>query len=209
MKKIPLLIAFLLLSGMVVAQERAITSTGDEVILYQNGTWTYADAKRAAENEVPTNPKAFTKATGNNFLLKSTTFNVGFWINPTKWSFKKAASNDDAEYELELRGEDLYGMIITEQTEIPLETMRFIAVENAKDIAPDVRVMEEEYRTVNGTTVMMLKMHATIQGVKIGYYSYYYSNERGTLQFLTYTSQSLMKTYEQEIEGLLNGLVVL
>ena len=179
------------------------------MILYQDGTWAYADAERAAEDEVPTNPKPFTKAAGNTFLLKSTTFNVGFWINPTKWSFKKAASNEDAEYELQLKGEDLYGMIITEQTEIPLETMRMIAVENAKDIAPDVRIVEEEYRTVNGTTVMMLKMHATMQGIKIGYYSYYYSNERGTLQFLTYTSQSLMKTYEQEIEGLLNGLVVL
>ena len=209
MKKFPLLFAFLLLSGMVVAQERAITSTGDEVILYQDGTWAYADAERAAEDEVPTNPKPFTKAAGNTFLLKSTTFNVGFWINPTKWSFKKAASNEDAEYELQLKGEDLYGMIITEQTEIPLETMRMIAVENAKDIAPDVRIVEEEYRTVNGTTVMMLKMHATMQGIKIGYYSYYYSNERGTVQFVTYTSQSLMKTYEQEIEGLLNGLVVL
>ncbi|MEL0026362.1 MAG: hypothetical protein VW775_04765 [Schleiferiaceae bacterium] len=209
MKKYPLLFAFLLLSGMVVAQERAITSTGDEVILYQDGTWTYADAERAAEDEVPTNPKPFTKAAGNTFLLKITTFNVGFWINPTKWSFKKAASNDDAEYELQLKGEDLYGMIITEQTEIPLETMRMIAVENAKDIAPDVRIVEEEYRTVNGTTVMMLKMHATMQGIKIGYYSYYYSNERGTVQFVTYTSQSLLKTYEQEIEGLLNGLVVL
>jgi uncharacterized membrane-anchored protein len=209
MKKFPLLFAFLLLSGMVVAQERAITSTGDEVILYQDGTWAYADAERAAEDEIPTNPKPFTKATGNTFLLKSTTFNVGFWINPTKWSFKKAASNEDAEYELQLKGEDLYGMIITEQTEIPLETMRMIAVENAKDIAPDVRIVEEEYRTVNGTTVMMLKMHATMQGIKIGYYSYYYSNERGTVQFVTYTSQSLMKTYEQEIEGLLNGFIVL
>jgi len=29
------------------------------------------------------------------------------------------------------------------------------------------------------------------------------------VQFVTYTSQSLLKTYEQEIEGLLNGLVVL
>ena len=81
-----------------MAQERAITSTGDEVILYQDGTWAYADAERATEDEVPTNPKPFTKAAGNTFLLKSTTFNVGFWINPTKWSFKKAASNEDAEY---------------------------------------------------------------------------------------------------------------
>ena len=209
MKKFPLLFVLLLLSGMVVAQERAITSTGDEVILYQDGTRDYADVERDAEDEVPTNPKPFTKAAGNIFLLKSTTFNVGFWINPTKWSFKKAASNDDAEYELQLKGEDLYGMIITEQTEIPLETMRMIAVENAKDIAPDVRIVEEEYRRVNGTTVMMLKMHATMQGIKIGYYSYYYSNERGTVQFVTYTSQSLMNTYKQEIEGLLNGFVVL
>jgi len=48
-----------------------------------------------------------------------------------------------------------------------------------------------------------------MQGIKLAYYSYYYSNPNGTVQYVTYTSQSLMGTYEQEIEGLLNGFVVL
>ncbi len=209
MKKLPLLLTFVFLSVMVMAQERAITSTGDEVILYDDGTWTYADGDKVDNEEIPLNPQSFKKAPGNTFLLKSKVFNVGFYINPSKWSFEKANSNEDAEYELQLKGQDLYGMVITEKTEIPIETMRYIAIENARDIAPDIRIVEEEYRMVNGTKVLKLKLHGTMQGIKLAYYSYYYSNPNGTVQYVTYTSQSLMGTYEQEIEGLLNGFVVL
>ena len=100
MKKLPLLLTFVFLSVMVMAQERAITSTGDEVILYDDGTWTYADGDKVDNEEIPLNPQSFKKAPGNTFLLKSKVFNVGFYINPSKWSFEKANSNEDAEYEL-------------------------------------------------------------------------------------------------------------
>lgn len=117
--------------------------------------------------------------------------------------------NPEAEFELVKKDGDLYGMIVTERLEIPLETLKIIAVENARAMAPDLRVVKEEYRMVNGLKVLVLQMNGTMQGIKFAYFGYYYSNENGTVQFVTYTSQSLMKTSQKECETLLNGLVVL
>ncbi|MCC7520261.1 MAG: hypothetical protein IT220_01380, partial [Flavobacteriaceae bacterium] len=104
-------------------------------------------------------------------------------------------------------GEDLYGMIISEKVEIPLETLRSIAIENGKSVAPDLKIMKEEYRTVNGLKLLLLQMNGTMQGIKFSYYGYYYSNTNGTVQFITYTSQNLLNSYIPEIEKLLNGIV--
>lgn len=98
-------------------------------------------------------------------------------------------------------------MILSEKIEIPLETLKSIAVENAKSVAPDLSIVKEEYRTVNGLKLLLMQMNGTMQGVKFSYYGYYYSNNQGTVQFITYTSQNLMDSYIPEIEKLLNGIV--
>ena len=72
-----------------------------------------------------------------------------------------------------------------------------------------MKIIKEEYRTINGVKVIMMQMPGTIQGIKFTYYSYYYSNSNGSVQFLTYTSQNLFETYKKKMEDLLNGLVEL
>lgn len=202
-------IVFLLISSFVFAQEKALTETGDEVILYEDGTWEYVDQSVSEEREVPMNPNSFTKPEKATFLLKSKNINTGFWIDPKKWSFIKSTDNPDAEYELNLREGDLYGMIITEKIEIPLETLKVIALENAKSVAPNLEIMREEYRMVNGIKVLHLEMKGTIQGIKFTYFGYYYSNEKGTVQYITFTAQNLMDEFKEDVEELLNGLVEL
>lgn len=204
---IPVMLVLSIIS--VKAQQRAVTETGDAVILYEDGTWQYEDEKMIEKEEIPENPKSFEKAESATFQLKSKNINVGFYLDPKKWSFTKDVDNKDAEYELTLKGEDLYGMIITEKIEIPVETLKSIAYENAKTIAPDIKIEEEEYRNVNGIKVLFMKMNGTMQGIKFSYYGYYYSNTSGSLQFVTYTSQNLMDQYLEASEDLLNGIVEL
>jgi hypothetical protein len=100
-------------------------------------------------------------------------------------------------------------MMITENIEVPLETLKTIALQNGKEASPDIKIVKEEYRTVNDKKILLLQMNGTVQGIKLSYYGYYYSNSKGTLQFLTYTSQSLFDNYFTEIEDFLNGFVVL
>ncbi|HOF15948.1 MAG TPA: hypothetical protein PLF32_01290 [Bacteroidales bacterium] len=207
MKKIALVLISILSINLLQAQIKAITETGEEVVLYDNGTWKYQNENQLLEIEIPTNPVPFEKNKESSFLLKSKKLNIGIYINPKKWSFKKASDNPDAEYEFQLKDEDLYGMLITEKVEIPLETMKIIALENGKTIAPDLKIVKEEYRFVNGLKILLLQMDGTIQGIKISYYGYYFSNTKGTIQFITYTSQNLLESYKFESEKLLNGLV--
>ena len=191
------------------AQQQAVTDSGEEVMLYDDGTWEYLNKADIIEKEIPTNPKKFEKSQEATFLLKSNKTDVGVYLNPKKWSFKKAVNNPEAEYEFQLKGEDLYGMIITEKVEIPIKTLRGIAVDNGKLVAPDLRVVKEEYREVNGLSVLLLQMEGTMQGIKFSYYGYYYSNANGTVQFITYTSQNLLKEYQSTCEKLLNGMVII
>ncbi|MGB7842937.1 MAG: hypothetical protein WBL21_09115 [Salinimicrobium sp.] len=193
----------------VFSQTRAVTETGEEVILFNDGTYVYANEEEAPMSQVKLNLKEFTKSEESTFLLKSKKVNMGFWLDPKKWSFSKPTDNPDAEYEIALKGEDLYGVIITEKIEVPLESLKIIVLENAKSLAPDIHVVQEEYRKVNGQKVLFLQLDGTAQGMKISYYGYVYSNESGTVQLITFTSQNLLNPYKEDAEKLINGLVLL
>ena len=207
MKRITLVIICLSLISVVRAQQKAVTETGEEVILFEDGTWKYQNEDDLEKTEIPINSRAFKKDDNSTFLLKSNKLNVGFWLNPKLWSFKKATDNSDAEYELQLKDGDLYGMIISEKVEIPLEALKSIALETGRSVAPDLKIVKEEYRIVNGIKVLLLHMNGTTQGIKFSYYGYYFSSTNGTVQFVTYTAQNLLDGYRKECDILLNGFV--
>lgn len=207
MKRITLVLICLLLISVARAQQKAVTEIGEEVTLFEDGTWKYQNEDDLEKTRILINSRAFKKDYNSTFLLKSNKLNVGFWLNPKLWSFKKATDNPDAEYELQLKGGDLYGMIISEKVEIPIETLKSIALETGRLAAPDLKIVKEEYRIVNGTKVLLLQMNGTMQGIKFSYYGYYFSSSNGTVQFITYTSQNLIDGYRKECDILLNGFV--
>jgi len=191
------------------AQINAITGTGDEVILYEDGTWKYLNDSINANSEISINDKEFLKDQKSTFLVKSKKLNIGIWINPKKWAFTKGTDNDAFEFQFQKKGDDLYAMLISEKLQIPIKTLRGVAIENAKSAAPDIKVTKEEYRNVNGIQVLMMQMSGTIQGLRFTYYGYYYSNSNGTIQLLTYTGENLFNDYLVDIESYLNGFVEL
>jgi len=208
MKNLALLISLFAFQG-IFAQISAVTQNGDEVVLYDNGTWSFAGENKEQEaKEIPLNELVFEKDKSAIFLIKSTKTNTGLWINPKKWNFSKAGNDTEAEYELVLKEGDLYALIITEKMEIPLEALKNIVLENAKNVAPDAKIKHEEYRIVNGLKILQLEIDGTVQGIKFSYFGYYFSNEKGTTQLISYTSQNLMKKSKNVCEELLNGFVV-
>jgi len=210
MKKTNLLLILILSSFTVQSQISAITETGDEVVLYNDGSWIYTDPFLNEVTEIKTNSYKFRKNKKSTFLLKSKVLNLGIYINPKDWTFEKGGEiNDETEYEFSYKHGDLYGLALTEEAELSLESLREIAIENAKSTAPDIQIVKEEYRTVNGIKILLLQLDGTIQGTKFTYLGYYFSNENGTVQFITYSTQKLIKKYKNECEKLLNGLVEL
>lgn len=212
MRILPVIFLITIIHSTLFSQINAVTENGEQVILNNDGTWKYTNIPKETQETnvvIPTNPAIFSKKATNSFLLKSTRTKIGVWLDSKKWKFNKATNNESAEYELQYKDGDLYAMLITEKIEIPLESLKTIALENAISVAPDAKVVKEEYRMVNGNKVLMLQMNGTTQGIKFSYYGYYYSNENGTVQFVTYTSQNLINQYKSICEDILNGLVII
>lgn len=190
------------------AGQRAITDTGEEIIINSDGTWQYATPEgQGSAGGIKTNPQTFSKPKNSTFLLKSKKNRSAFWINTAKWLFKPSVKNTDAEYSLQLKGKDLHGLVITEEVEIAMESLLDIALENARSAGPDIQITKQEYRIVNGKKVLYAEMSGAIQGMKLTYLGYYYSDASGTTQFLAYTATNLVPKYRTEIDDLLNGFV--
>lgn len=204
---------FSLLLGLVLyfpaySQISAVTSNGDEVVLYDNGTWKYT-SKADSTKEISVNSTHFVRDAQSTFEIKGNVIpEVSIYVNPKLWSFKKAEDGQSREYTFRLKEKDAYGMLITERIEVPLENLKKLAIKNAKNAAPDLKVVKQEYRIVNGVKVLFMQMNGTIQGIQFSYYGYYYSFKGGSVQFLTYTAQNLLDEFRPSFESLLNGLVI-
>jgi len=143
MNKLLLLAGFIVFTSPVFSQQSAVTETGDMVTLYDDGTWTYVHKDTIAAEDILINPVKFTKGDSSYFLLKSTRINVGCYLNAKKWSIEKTNENEAAEYEINNKDAGLYGMMITEKLDLPLESLANIALDNARDAAPDVKVLKK------------------------------------------------------------------
>lgn len=211
---VPLLLLF---SSRVHAQTEAVTAAGDTVILYNDGTWSYADPNRSVGNtEFPpidslkTNPAVFEKPRVAQNSVKSETGAYEIWYNAKKWQRTPPGKiNAEADMAFVLNKSEGYGVVIFERLEIPMDKLREIAVTNARNAANNVKVVSQEMRKVNGKTMLCLEMSGDLDGLKFTYFVYYYSGKQGSLQFITFTTQNMYLTLKPEFEELLNGLMIL
>jgi hypothetical protein len=200
------------ISNIATSQIKALTDNGREVILSYDGTWKYSDdnsIKNAVSTDsLTTNKTKFTKTSQATFLVKSTIFNVGVFMNPSKWTFAAHRDNEkNPEYRFTLKSEEGYAMMVAEKTQIGLENMRQIAFLNAQKASVDVKETGAEYRMVNNKKILCLKFQGTIQGIKFVYFGYYFSSPNGTIQLLSYTSEQYYDSIQKELENFLNGFV--
>jgi len=202
------LVFLIFVTSVSNSQIKAVTENGDEVVLYDDKSWKFINENINNEFDSSKNYPVFYHDENSTFLLKSNINDVGVMIDPKKWSFNKSAT-DDSEFEFELKNESLYGLMINEKMEIPLETLKESAFYNFDFAANDANILEQEYRYINDLLVLKLHMQGTIDGLSVYYYGYYFSGDKGTTQFVTYSTSNLFELYKNEAELLLNGLVEL
>ena len=199
-----ILLIFLFTSNLY-SQVSAVTENGDEVILYDDNSWIYKNKNSNNDLSLLNTNKIYSYDKNSTFLVKSNKIKIGTYIDPKKWTFNKSFS-DDSEYEFELKNEELFAMMINEKIEMSLENLKDLAFYNFNFAADNARIVNQELRNVNGLLVLMLHMEGTIDGFSVFYYGYYFSNDKGTTQFVTYSTTNLFDFYKVEIEKFLNGL---
>ena len=196
----------ILFSSISYSQISAVTENGDEVTLFDDKSWAYKNENLSDKLSLTSSYPVYNYGTNSTFLVKSNKIKIGAQIDPKKWSFNKSLA-DDSEYEFELKNEELFGLMINEKIEMPLENLKDTAFYNFNFASEDARIVNQEFRIVNDLTVLMLHMEGTIDGFKIFYYGYYFSSKNGTTQFITYSTANLFEHYKADIEKFLNGLI--
>ncbi len=189
----PISLAVLLLSVLTVGCDKVSNS---------NSVAVASSEKTAPVEQTPTKQKAVstTKYDIKNVKTSSLSF------DSTKWKQQEPEKDGRVEF-VHTTGEG-YASIISERPQMTLKMLREAALENAKKVSPDARIVSEEKRTINGREVMRLEMKATIQEIPFAYIGYYFTGKEGTVQVLTFTTENLLSDYRADFEEFLNGFTV-
>jgi hypothetical protein len=198
-----LLLAALLLAPAAAPQAdlTATTADGRKVILRSDGSWKFTEAAKPAA--APANVPSFTRPATATARVELITGKAALAYDPKKW--RKDESDENNVTALVHSTGDGYAKIIAERIEMPLDAMRKVAISNARDAAPDMEVVRDEMRRVNGVDVLCLEMRGQVEGIPIVYFGYYYTGKEGSIQLLTYTGQNLIDEYQKDFEELLAG----
>lgn len=194
----------LVAAGVSFAQNiEATTVDGRKVLLKPDGTWQFLQTNKETPSETlvsyqkPASSNASLSLKGDRFVI---------WYDSSKWV--QQTTTDPSRFEFAHKEGDVYGIIIAERIAMPPAKLKEMAIKNAENVSPDVKVIFEERRRINGVDLMCMKMQGTIQGANFIFYGYYYAGNAGTIQVLTLTSSNLYKDYEAQMSDFLNGTVV-
>ena len=194
-------LAIILFAASLVVPQipiRARTEAGREVILSPDGTWKYA---------VESDTHTPARSTVGKTLFKAPQGNFGLWYDATKWSLR-TSEDSEGRIQFKLKRGDGYAMLLIEELTIPNNSLKNVALTNAKKAAPDAKITFEGTTTIDGKEVLVMKIDGTIEEIPFRYFGYYFGGKTGTIQAITYTGQSLFDKYEQDFAEFLNGLVI-
>jgi hypothetical protein len=197
----------LILAAPVFAQQpiSATTDSGRAVLLYADGTWKYKDVGK------PTTPSpklmSYTKSPTATEKLVLNQGKVIFNFDPGKWK-QDLKPQEPGEHGFTHTSGDGYAKVICERLQIPLASLKEIALENARETAPNMHVVSEERRIVNGREVLCMQMRGTVREIPFVFLGYYYSGKEGSVQVITFTGDSLFDEYRKEFEEFINGFEI-
>ena len=211
---------FLLTLSNAFAQTVAVTEYGDTIYVYDNGTWSFdlldvmpevseldfLDTKLTLDTI--STPFTVNKQAQKEIENKTKQFKVKY--NEKVWKrVPPATLNDDADFAFEAKNKDIWCVIIAEETEISKENLFRIAKNTmAENTGASTKILKTEIRNVNGTEVLRGVLNAEISGISFVFDTYYFSNEKGSVQFTTWTSDKIWESNESMIVELLNGFIV-
>ena len=211
MKKI-FTLAVLLQSLTFIAQQRALTEDGKEVVLFDNGTWKFVNESDAKALEtIITNNNLFEKSRNASFLMKSKKLDVGVYFDPKKWKLATQNISPHVEYFFAERNSNdgYFGFMITEKVQIAtLKNLKDLIIENVNRNVDYFRLKESEYRTVNGMKVLYIRYAANTKGMDFEYSGNYYINSDGYAGVVGFASQKVFEQSFGAVQELINGISV-
>ncbi|GMQ30865.1 hypothetical protein [Algoriphagus confluentis] len=216
------LFLFLLLgAGSTFAQIKAVTENGDTIYVYNDGTWSYelrdfSDQKGAMDFlneslEVEPLNSSFSTPSSSKEKVKNARDQFQIFFNSEEWRrVPPATLNDEAEFAFEAKFSDVWSVVISEETPIEKETLFKIARKTMEDnTGAKPEIISLTQFQVNGQDILRGVVRASFSGITFIFDSFYFSDERGSVQFTTWSSEAVWKKNEEKIQDLMKGFEVI
>ncbi|MCA6075037.1 hypothetical protein [Fulvivirga sedimenti] len=210
----------ILLMQEVNSQIKAVTEKGDTIYVYDNGTWSFELLDELPDDSDELNflsDVLVPDTIAQHFLVPGNAtkevsdargmFTIRYDEN--KWRrVPPATLNEEADFAFQAKETDIWSIVIAEEITISPDKLFLIAKNTMKErIGYEPKVIKTEVRTVNGSEVVRGVLLAEFSGITFIFDTYYFSNDLGSVQFTTYTSDKIWERNEDLILELLNGFI--
>jgi hypothetical protein len=138
---------------------------------------------------------------GTKMSLLKGTFELTY--DPKKW--KADATREPGTTQLVHMSGDAYVKVITERLEVETAHLKDVALKNAANVTPDVQIVGEWWRTVNGMKTLLLQYSGSTSGIKFTFFNQMYSDTSGTVQLAAWTGTNLFPEFRQDFLELFAG----
>ena len=191
-----------LLHGRLLAQIKAITDTGDEIILLDDKTWKY----KIEKNNLDFNTNKKTSETNNsNQLIKSDIGDFGVNINQNIIQTNSHSFNKDAEFTFVSKNGKFWALFMTEKISFPLKFLKDFKIKSMKEKIESFEILKEDERIVNGMKIMHVQLKGISKNFKFVYCIYFASSESSTSQLFSYCLESDFENNRENMYKFLDG----
>src|SRR5947208_3165719 len=123
--------------------------------------------------------------------------------DPKKW--KADATSEPGTTQLVHMSGDAYVKVITERLEVETAHLKDVALKNAANVTPDVQIVGEWWRSVNGMKTLLLQYSGSTSGIKFTFFNQMYSDRAGTVQLAAWTGTNLFSEFRRDFLELFAG----
>lgn len=178
------------------------------ILAFSGSIGAYADFLSDADGEeIPLSTEVHKRSDEARTHVPAPSGNFAVWLDDRVWK-RKSPGEQENRIELSHTNGQAFGAIIGEPLQFPQDALVNVALTNARAQDPDAQVTKQERRMVNGQEVLMIEMDATINKTPFHFYGYYYSDESGTVQVVTWTTRVAFERNRAVFTELLDGLEI-
>jgi hypothetical protein len=154
-------------------------------------------ANRPAESDIEDVPAG----RGATMPLVQGAFELTY--DPAKWTPQPVVEPNIVQ--LAHASGDAFLKVIAERLEIDPAQLADVALTNAKSASPDVRIVTESWRTVNGLRTLLVRLDGSSDGTRFSFYNQVYSDASGTVQLAGWTGTNRFDEYRRDFLELFAG----
>ena len=187
------------LNKHITEPELVTTKDGKKVIMYPDGSWKRCEE----EGPVSSTPERFVIKDHNAYGLK---------YDVNVWKLYDHPSSPDYDMEFEHLKSGVYAYVLYSPKRVSIDKLHEYAFDNAGKVMDQIK-MDQSDTFVLGDhgesfRLKLAGWYCAEPDVDLVYDGYYYAGDRGTIQFVCYTTPLLYDELKQDIDSLLTGLVM-